>query len=67
MLIDTDVLIWYLRGHAKAAQLLDGLPDLRVSAVAWMELVQGCRNRMELGRLKQDFGRRRAQLLPMFS
>jgi len=65
MLIDTDVLIWYLRGHDKAAQLLDGLPELRVSAIVWMELVQGCRNRMELGRLKTDFGRRRTQILPI--
>jgi predicted nucleic acid-binding protein len=62
MLIDTEVPIRYLRGHNKAAQRLDDLPELRVSAIVWMELVQGCRNRIDLGRLKKDLGRRRAQI-----
>ncbi len=42
MLVDTDVLIWYLRGHEKAARFLDSLRELTLSAVTWMELVQGC-------------------------
>jgi predicted nucleic acid-binding protein len=45
MLVDTDVLIWYLRGHMGAAGFLDMLPKLALSAVTYMELVQGCRNR----------------------
>jgi len=65
MLIDTDVLIWYLRGHAGAAQFLDELPELRLSAVTYMELVQGCRNRQELARLKKDLNRRVAAILPV--
>lgn len=48
MLVDTDVLIWNLRGNAAAADLLDNLPDLTISAVSWMELVQGTRNSGEL-------------------
>jgi predicted nucleic acid-binding protein len=47
MLVDTDVLIWYLRGHEKAARFLEGLRELKLSAVTWMELVQGCRNRRD--------------------
>jgi len=65
MLVDTDVVIWYLRGHDAAARLLDSFPDLRLSAITWMELVQGCRNRLELQRLKQDLSRRRALILPV--
>ncbi len=65
MLVDTDVVIWYLRGHEAAARLLDSLPDLRLSAITWMELVQGCRNRLELRRLKDDVSRRRALILPL--
>lgn len=65
MLVDTDVLIWYLRGHEQAARFLDGLPALRLSAVTYMELVQGCRNRQELMRLKKDLGRRQARVLPV--
>lgn len=65
MLVDTDVLIWYLRGHEQAARFLDGLQALRLSAVTHMELVQGCRNRQELARLKKDLGRREALVLPI--
>jgi predicted nucleic acid-binding protein len=40
MLVDTDVLIWYLRGHEEAARFLDSLPTLRLSAVTYMELLR---------------------------
>jgi predicted nucleic acid-binding protein len=65
MLVDTDVLIWYLRGYPKAAQFLDGLAVLRLSAVSYMELVQGCRNKEELSRLKKDLSIRDAAVLPI--
>jgi predicted nucleic acid-binding protein len=65
MLVDTDVLIWYLRGHEGAARFLDSLPEPRLSAITWMELVQGCRNRQELERLRKDAGRRQATILPI--
>ena len=65
MLVDTDVLIWYLRGHEGAARFLEGLPDLALSVVTYMELVQGCRNRKELERLTKDLGRRKARILPV--
>ncbi|MBK6974920.1 MAG: type II toxin-antitoxin system VapC family toxin [Sterolibacteriaceae bacterium] len=65
MLIDSDVLIWYLRGHAKAAQFLDALPGFTVSAVSYMELVQGCRKGEELSRLKKDFAARGVDMLPI--
>ena len=63
MLVDTDVLIWYLRGHEKAAIFLDSLREPKLSAITWMELVQGCRNRLELERLKKDLSRRQAVIL----
>lgn len=63
MLVDTDVLIWYLRGHEEAAQFLNDLPSLELSAVTYMELMQGCRNQQELMRLKKDLERRQARIL----
>ena len=48
MLVDTDVLIWNLRGNTSAADLLDNAPDINISAVSWMELVQGVRDNSEL-------------------
>jgi len=48
MLVDTDVLIWNLRGNTSAAGLLDNTPEFSISAVSWMELVQGVRDTSEL-------------------
>lgn len=53
ILVDTDVLIWNLRGNAKAAERLDGLEGFCLSAVSYMELVQGMRDKNELRVLKQ--------------
>lgn len=48
MIVDTDVLIWYMRGNIKAAQVLGGLKDFSISVVTHIELVQGMRNKREL-------------------
>jgi predicted nucleic acid-binding protein len=37
MLVDTDVLIWRLRGYPKATQRLDQLPELILSAITYLE------------------------------
>lgn len=52
VLIDTDVIIWNLRGNEKAADLLDSLENFTVSSVTYMELVQGMRNKSELRALR---------------
>ncbi|MBI5626900.1 MAG: type II toxin-antitoxin system VapC family toxin [Nitrosomonadales bacterium] len=64
-LIDTDVLIWYLRGHPEAGRLLDSLAELILSAVTYMELMQGCRDKRELSLLKKDMGMRGTRILPI--
>jgi len=53
MLIDTDVIIWYMRGNRKAANLLGKHRDFSISAVTYMELVQGMRNKNELAALRK--------------
>ncbi|KPQ23864.1 MAG: hypothetical protein HLUCCA13_12035 [Halomonas sp. HL-48] len=53
MLVDTDVLIWNLRGNTAASERLDDLPGFSLSAVSYMELVQGMRNKQELNQLRQ--------------
>lgn len=53
MLVDTDVLIWNLRGNAKAASLLDGQRGFALSAVTYMELIQGLRNTQEFTALRR--------------
>lgn len=51
-LVDTDVLIWYLRGNQHAYDLIHGLDHFCISSVTYMELVQGMRNKNELKTLQ---------------
>lgn len=53
MLVDTDVLIWNLRGNQKAGEWLDRSPGFTVSAVTYMELIQGLRDQTEFRALRQ--------------
>ena len=53
ILVDTDVLIWYLRGNEKAYMTIEDLDDFSISVVTYMELVQGMRNKQELSSLRQ--------------
>jgi predicted nucleic acid-binding protein len=46
-MFDTDVLIWYLRGDQSARVLVKQNTPFSVSAVTYMELVQGMRNKNE--------------------
>ncbi|CAN5283775.1 type II toxin-antitoxin system VapC family toxin [soil metagenome] len=48
MLVDTDVLIWHLRGHSGAAAKLEEIGTFDISVVTYMELVQGMRSKEEL-------------------
>jgi hypothetical protein len=59
MLIDTDVLIWYMRGNPRASRALDGIAEPSISVVTYMELIQGMRNKRELQALRgalRDWG-----------
>jgi len=51
-LLDTDVLIWYLRGNKKAYDLIHSINYFAISSITYMELVQGMRNKEELKKLK---------------
>ncbi|TAH49526.1 MAG: type II toxin-antitoxin system VapC family toxin [Treponema sp.] len=47
MIIDTDVLIWYLRGNEKAKIFVEDAVPFTISVVTYMELVQGMKNKTE--------------------
>ncbi len=53
MQVDTDVLIWYLRGNEKARDVVENNPGFSISVVTYMELVQGMRNQRELKELRR--------------
>ena len=52
MLVDTDVLIWYMRGNDKALRAIEALDEFSMSVVTYIELVQGLRNKAELNTLR---------------
>jgi len=41
MIIDTDVLIWYMKGNEKAYNAIEMADDLFISVITYMELVKG--------------------------
>ena len=53
LMVDTDVLIWYLRGNEKAFKTIENFKSFSLSVVTYMELVQGMRNKKELNTLRQ--------------
>ena len=65
MLIDSDVLVWLTRGHVGAAERLHALPAWRISAVTYIELAQGCRDKAELARLKKGLAARGTEIVPI--
>lgn len=65
MLVDTDVLIWHLRGYGQATQRLDKLGALTLSAVSYLEILQGIRNKAEWVAVKKMLARRGAIILPL--
>jgi len=48
LLIDTDVLIWYMKGNEKAYKSIENNINFQISVVTYVELVQGMRNKEEL-------------------
>lgn len=52
-ILDTDVLISYLRGNENAYKLIHSLDKFCISSVTYMELVQGMRNKDELRALQK--------------
>lgn len=65
MLIDTDVLIWYMRGNANAYQVVTNQPEFALSVVTYMEIVQGMRNKHEYDELQKALKSWNARILPV--
>ena len=53
MVIDTDVLIWYMKGNEKAQRAIENSTNFFISVITYMELVQGMRNKKELNNFRK--------------
>lgn len=65
MVIDTDVLIWCLRGNAKAISAIEGLETRLISQITRMELILGCRDKNEITLLKRFFADGGFRVIPL--
>ena len=65
MLVDTDVLIWFLRGQNSARDAIARCRSVELSAVSYMELVQGVRDKKELRMLRRTIGLNGWRILPL--
>ena len=63
LLVDTDVLIWYMRGNQKAKKVIDQAGAFYISSVNYMELLQGIRNKEELRSLRHFLTQRQIQIV----
>jgi len=63
MLVDTDVLIWYMRGNKNAFKAIEKISNFNISVITYMELVQGMRNKMELNALRKFLRDRNATII----
>ncbi|MBU1110762.1 type II toxin-antitoxin system VapC family toxin [Patescibacteria group bacterium] len=52
-LLDTCIIIDALRGHLQAVNFLDKLNLVNISVVTQAELLEGCRNKTELRKIKK--------------
>ena len=48
MLIDTDVLIWYLKGNENAQKIINANIPFKISIITYFELIQGMKDKKEL-------------------
>ena len=53
MIFDSDVMIWAFRGNERALRAIDEAAVRSISAVTYMELLQGVRNKGELREMRK--------------
>lgn len=53
LLVDTDILIWYMKGNENAHKIIENNLPFSVSVVTYIELIKGMRNKNELNCLRK--------------
>jgi predicted nucleic acid-binding protein len=63
LIIDTDVLIWELRGNLSAKQVVHASIPFNISVVTYIEIVQGMRNKQELDKFIKQLMKWRVNII----
>ncbi len=67
VIFDSDILVWVLRRHLGAIDFVERVPigDRKISAISYLEILQGCRDREELSRLTRHVVTQFSEVLPI--
>jgi predicted nucleic acid-binding protein len=67
LIFDTDILVWVHRGHPGAAEFVNRVPvgDRNLSAVSYLELLYGVRDRSDLRSVRALIGDLFAEVVPI--
>ena len=63
MIIDTDVLIWYLRGNINAKSIVEKNIPFSISAVTYMELIQGMKDKIEFRKFQKQIKKWKTEVI----
>jgi tRNA(fMet)-specific endonuclease VapC len=67
LILDSDIIVWVLRGHPRAIALVDPLPpaERNVSTISYMELLRGCRDKPDMQRTVKLFEDELGEIVPL--
>jgi predicted nucleic acid-binding protein len=63
VIIDTDVLIWYLRGNENAQKIVSANIPFKISVITYFELIQGMKDKRELKILQKFIKERTIKII----
>jgi predicted nucleic acid-binding protein len=67
LIVDTDALIWELRGNSNARDVIHTHLPFKISTVSYMELVRGSRNKKEMTTIISQLSRWNVEILQISS
>ncbi|GHV15422.1 hypothetical protein FACS189491_12340 [Spirochaetia bacterium] len=63
MLIDSDVLIWYIRGNKNAQKAINNNIPFKISVINYMEVIQGMKDKKELKAFQKYLKKRSVDII----
>ncbi|MGH9449720.1 MAG: type II toxin-antitoxin system VapC family toxin [Terriglobia bacterium] len=67
MILDSDILIWFLRKNPTAIAFIDSIPlaERNISTASYLEVLYGCRDQNEVSEWRRFVSKSLADVLPL--
>jgi predicted nucleic acid-binding protein len=65
LIFDSDVVIWFMRGHERAETMIRHTDERLLSVVSYMELIQGARDGTDLRYIKHFIAKAHFDIVPL--